>query len=145
MKKVLICLIALLFVPVVVSAKVTLAEKITIDGIGDAPLSGNSWSVKLTTTLDYTDITVTPINENVKVEGAGKVDIKEGDNEITLTLSEGETKETYVIHMNMVRPKTDTNGNPETGAFIPILVVIVGILALVGISFIGNKEKYTKI
>ena len=145
MKKVLFTLIALLFVPVVVSAKVTLAEKITIDGIGDAPLGGNSWSVKLTTSLDYTDITVVPKNDNVKVEGAGKVDIKEGDNDITITLSEGETKETYVIHMNMVRPKTDTNGNPETGAFVPTLVVIVGILALVGITFIGNKEKYTKL
>ena len=70
-----------MFVPLVVSAKVNLASSISIDGIGEAPLNGNSWSVKLTTTLDYTDITVTPINENVTVEGAGRVSIEEGNND----------------------------------------------------------------
>jgi len=145
MKKIMVMVIALLFVPLVVSAKVNLASSISIDGIGNAPLNGNSWSVKLTTTLDYTDITVTPINDNVTVEGAGRVNIEEGNNDITITLKEGETVETYVIHMNMVRPKTDTDGNPETGAFVPVMIITVGILALVGIIFIGDKGKLKKI
>ena len=145
MKKIMVMVIALMFIPLVVSAKVNLASSISIDGIGEAPLNGNSWSVKLTTTLDYTDITVTPINDNVTVEGAGRVNIEEGNNDITITLKEGETVETYVIHMNMVRPKTDTDGNPETGAFVPVMIITVGILALVGIIFIGDKGKLKKI
>lgn len=145
MKKIMVMVIALMFIPLVVSAKVNLASSISIDGIGEAPLNGNSWSVKLTTTLDYTDITVTPINDNVTVDGAGRVNIEEGNNDITITLKEGETVETYVIHMNMVRPKTDTDGNPETGAFVPVMIITVGILALVGIIFIGDKGKLKKI
>ena len=144
MKKVLL-FAALLFMPILVSAKVSLASGISIDGIGNAPLNGNSWSVKLTTTLDYTDITVTPVRDTVKVEGAGRVAIEEGSNDITITLTEGDTVETYVIHMTMSRPKTDTNGNPETGAFVPVMIVIVGVLALVGIIFIGDKGKLKKI
>ena len=144
MKKVLL-FVALLFMPILVSAKVSLASGISIDGIGNAPLNGNSWSVKLTTTLDYTDITVTPVRDTVKVEGAGRVAIEEGSNDITITLTEGDTVETYVIHMTMSRPKTDTNGNPETGAFVPVMIVIVGVLALVGIIFIGDKGKLKKI
>ena len=145
MKKIMVMVIALMFIPLVVSAKVNLASSISIDGIGEAPLNGNSWSVKLTTTLDYTDITVNPINDNVTVDGAGRVNIEEGNNDITITLKEGETVETYVIHMNMVRPKTDTGGNPETGAFVPVMIITVGILALVGIIFIGDKGKLKKI
>ena len=145
MKKIMVMVIALMFIPLVVSAKVNLASSISIDGIGEAPLNGNSWSVKLTTTLDYTDITVNPINDNVTVDGAGRVNIEEGNNDITITLKEGETVETYVIHMNMVRPKTDTDGNPETGAFVPVMIITVGILALVGIIFIGDKGKLKKI
>ena len=144
MKKILL-FAALLFMPILVSAKVSLASGISIDGIGNAPLNGNSWSVKLTTTLDYTDITVTPVRDTVKVEGAGRVAIEEGNNDITITLTEGDTVETYVIHMTMSRPKTDTNGNPETGAFVPVMIVIVGVLALVGIIFIGDKGKLKKI
>ena len=144
MKKVLL-FAALLFMPILVSAKVSLASGISIDGIGNAPLNGNSWSVKLTTTLDYTDITVTPVRDTVKVEGAGRVAIEEGSNDIAITLTEGDTVETYVIHMTMSRPKTDTNGNPETGAFVPVMIVIVGVLALVGIIFIGDKGKLKKI
>ena len=144
MKKVLL-FAALLFMPILVSAKVSLASSINIDGIGNAPLNGDSWSVKLTTTLDYTDITVTPVRDTVKVEGAGRVAIEEGNNDITITLTEGDTVETYVIHMTMNRPKTDTNGNPETGAFVPVMIVIVGVLALVGIIFIGDKGKLKKI
>ena len=145
MKKVLL-FVALLFMPILVSAKVSLASSINIDGIGNAPLNGDSWSVKLTTTLDYTDITVTPVRDTVKVEGAGRVAIEEGNNnDITITLTEGDTVETYVIHMTMSRPKTDTNGNPETGAFVPVMIVVVGVLALVGIIFIGDKGKLKKI
>ena len=144
MKKVLL-FAALLFMPILVSAKVSLASSINIDGIGNAPLNGDSWSVKLTTTLDYTDITVTPVRDTVKVEGAGRVAIEEGNNDITITLTEGDTVETYVIHMTMNRPKTDTNGNPETGAFVPVMIVVVGVLALVGIIFIGDKGKLKKI
>ena len=144
MKKVLL-FVALLFMPILVSAKVSLASGISIDGIGNAPLNGNSWSVKLTTTLDYTDITVTPVRDTVKVEGAGRVAIEEGSNDITITLTEGDTVETDVIHMTMSRPKTDTNGNPETGAFVPVMIITVGILALVGIIFIGDKGKLKKI
>jgi hypothetical protein len=144
MKKLLL-FAALLFMPILVSAKVSLASSINIDGIGNAPLNGDSWSVKLTTTLDYTDITVTPVRDTVKVEGAGRVAIEEGSNDITITLTEGDTVETYVIHMTMNRPKTDTNGNPETGAFVPVMIVVVGVLALVGIIFIGDKGKLKKI
>ena len=145
MKKLLFCMVALLLMPILVSAKVSLASSISIDGIGEAPLNGNSWSVKLTTTLDYTDIKVTPVRDSVTVEGAGKVNIEEGNNDITITLKDGDVTEEYVIHMVMNRPKTDTDGNPETGAYIPIMIVIVGLFALAGITFIGYKGKLKKI
>ncbi len=146
MKKYLFMFIALLMLPVVANAKVTLASSIEVDGIGGAPLNANRWNVKLQTTLDYADIKVTPVDDSVTVEGAGRVPIQEGEQDITITLKKGDVTETYVVHMNMVRPKTDTNGNPETGASVPIvLTLIIGTLALISIIVLGSRNKMQRI
>ena len=145
MKRYLLVAFSLLFLPILVSAKVDLASQIEIDGIGNAPLDRNSWTVSLTTTLDYTDIKVTTTGDDVTVEGAGKVTIEEGSNEIPITLKKGDTTETYTIYMTMKRPKTDTDGNPETGSKVPYAVIALGAAAVIGIVTVERKSKFKRI
>lgn len=145
MKKYCLIALSLLLLPIMVNAKVNLASQIEVDGIGNAPLGRDSWNVTLTTTLDYTDIKVTTISDDVTVEGAGKVTIEEGSNEIPITLKQGDTTETYTIYMTMKRPKTDTDGNPETGSSIPYVVVALGAIAVLGIIFAERKIKMKRL
>ena len=145
MKKIFyVALFLILLCPVTVFAKISLAKSINVDGIGNAPLRNNSWKCYLTTTLDYTDIKVTPISDDVVVEGAGRVQIQEGDNEIPITLKQGDVTETFTIHMVMKRPKLDSNGNPETGSFIPYALGGLVIIGLAGFV-VSRKSSIKKI
>ena len=141
MKK-LIFLLVLLIVPFLVNAS-SLVTGITVDGIGDLKMDRNTWNLSLTTTLDYVDIDVTYL-DGVTIEGAGKVDVQEGDNEIIIKASNGTTTEEYKVNIKIARPTYDSDGNPETGAFIPSVLIVGGVLA-VGILFLVSKNKLYKI
>ncbi len=141
MKK-LFFLLVLLMVPFLVNAS-SLVTGITVDGIGDLKMDRNTWNLSLTTTLDYVDIDVTYL-DGVTIEGAGKVDVQEGDNEIIIKASNGTTTEEYKVNIKIARPTYDSDGNPETGAFIPSVLIVGGVLA-VGILFLVSKNKLYKI
>ncbi len=141
MKK-LFFLLVLLMVPFLVNAA-SLVTGITVDGIGDLKMDRNTWNLSLTTTLDYVDIDVTYL-DGVTIEGAGKVDVQEGDNEIIIKASNGTTTEEYKVNIKIARPTYDSDGNPETGAFIPSVLIVGGVLA-VGILFLVSKNKLYKI
>ena len=98
MKK-LFFLLVLLMVPFLVNAS-SLVTGITVDGIGDLKMDRNTWNLSLTTTLDYVDIDVTYL-DGVTIEGAGKVDVQEGDNEIIIKASNGTTTEEYKVNIKI--------------------------------------------
>lgn len=143
MKKVVLFVICLLALPVLVNAA-SLTKRITLDGIGDLNLSKNSFSYTLTTTLNYADITVEAADPSYTVTGDGKVDIQEGANKLVVTVSDGTNTENYTINLTMKRPTDETNGNPETGAFLSVSVVVAG-LAIAGCLYFGKKSKLHKI
>lgn len=143
MKKVVMFVICLLALPVLVNAA-SLTKRITIDGIGDMNLSKNSYNLTLTTTLNYAEIEVEPANPSYTVTGDGKVDIQEGANKLVVTVSDGTNTEEYTINLTMKRPADETNGNPETGAFLSVTVVVAG-LAIAGCLYFAKKSKMHKI
>ena len=48
------------------------------------------------------------------------------------------------MNIKIARPTYDSDGNPETGAFIPSVLIVGGVLA-VGILFLVSKNKLYKI
>lgn len=143
MKKVVMFVICLLALPVLVNAA-SLTKRITIDGIGDMNLSKNSYNLTLTTTLDYAEIEVETANPSYTVTGDGKVDIQEGANKLVVTVSDGTNTEEYTINLTMKRPSDETDGNPETGAFLSVTVVVAGLAIASGLYF-AKKSKMHKI
>lgn len=140
MKKAIFLVVVLLVFPVLVSAA-SLVSGISVDGIGDLSLNRNTWNLSLTTTLDYVDIDVTSL-DGVTVEGAGKVDVQEGDNEIIIKASNGTTTEEYKINIKIARPTYDSDGNPETGAFVPSVLIVGGLVGLGILLVVRNKKLY---
>lgn len=143
MKKVVMFVVCLLALPILVNAA-SLTNKITVDGIGDLNLNKKSFNLNLTTTLDYAEIEVEAADPSYTVTGDGKVDIQEGANKLVVTVSDGTNTEEYTINLTMRRPSDETDGNPETGAFLPITIV-VGALAIAGCLYFAKKSKMHKI
>lgn len=133
-------LVALLMFPIFVNAA-SLVSSISVDGIGDLTLNRNTWNLTLTTTLDYVDIDVVTVAEGTTVEGAGKVEVQEGANELAIKVSDGTTTENYTININIRRPSIDESGNPDTGAFIPTALIICGIISF-GVLMSVRKKMY---
>lgn len=140
----------------------SLVSSIEVEGIGNLNMSRNPMNYGFTTSLDYANIKATPSDENVKINGDGKVNIKEGTNTITITASKGEQKETYTINLNVTKKagnssissKSTSNNlisydkdgnelkNPNTGAFMNIELVAVSIITLLfGIIKLNSKKK----
>lgn len=139
-----ICLFALLMVlPAIVNAS-TLVKSVVFDGIGELNTSKNTWNLNLTTTLDYVDIDVVPISDSVKITGAGKVNVEEGDNTIEFTATDGTTEEKFTVNVKISRPSENNSGNPETGSFLPIGMVALG-LGIILIIYNYSKAKIVKI
>lgn len=139
MKKWLLFIVLFMF-PILVNAS-SLVTGITVDGIGDLNLNKNSWNLFLTTTLDYVDIDVVSV-DGVTVEGAGKVDVQEGENELVVKASNGTTTEEFKIKINIMRPGEDGSDNPPTGAFMPKMLITSGVLGLGVLVFVKNKKLY---
>lgn len=137
MKKMFFLGLLLIVMPMFVHAA-TLVQGINFDGIGELGLSRNTWNLNLTTSLDYVDIDVIPANDTVTVTGAGKVDVVEGDNTIVFTATDGTTTETYTVHVKINRPSGDGSANPETGAFVSVTMIGIGIL--VGFTMLRLKK-----
>ena len=150
-----ILLLALILLPLRVMAA-TLVSSIAIEGVGPLNLSRNSWNISITTSLNYANIIVTPANENVSLEGGGKVEIEPGENTIVITATDGTNTEKYTIVLNVtktdgpvegggpVAPGCESTGettNPDTGGFINYETLIVMVLAFVFTSILIRIKK----
>lgn len=140
MKKIFFMVVVLFMMPMFVNAA-TLVKGISFDGIGELNLSRNTWNLSLTTSLDYAEIDVIPTSDDVTITGSGKVAIEEGNNKLVVKATDGTTTEEYTINVKVSRPSKDGSGNPETGAFLSITTITLGIL----IGFIIFNIKKTKI
>ena len=156
MKKNIISLIIaigiLLILPIKVSAS-TLLSSIEVEGIGTLNLSKNSWNLGYSTPYDYVNITATPASEDVTVEGAGKVSVQQGANNIVIKATNGTATESYTINLNVSKKEVssstsyDKDGNvttnPETGAFLNVtLVSVLSILSIAIIYLTNKKQKF---
>ena len=144
MKKILYVVLAIVFMlPVFVKAD-SLVDKINVEGIGDLDLTKKTWNLNLSSTLDYTVITV-EAGDGITVEGGGKLDIVEGNNSFVITATDGKITEEYTININVTRPSENNTENPETGAFMPTSIIILAGLSLVGVILLNNKKKFYNI
>ncbi len=144
MKKILYVVLAIVFIlPVFVKAD-SLVDKINIEGIGDLDLTKKTWNLNLSSTLDYTVITV-KASDGITVEGGGKLDIVEGNNTFVITATDGKITEEYTININVTRPSENNTENPETGAFIPTSIIILAGVSLIGVILLNNKKKFYSI
>lgn len=137
MKKWFLLLVLFMF-PMLVNAA-SLVNSITVDGIGELKLDRTTWNLTLTTTLDYVDIDVVTTAESTVVEGAGKVEVQEGANALSIKVSDGTTTENYTININVKRPSEESGGNPETGAFFPSAIIVCGVISFGGLLFLRKK------
>ena len=161
MKKInliVVFLIGLILLPIKINAA-SLLSGLEIEGIGNLNVAKKSWNLGFSTSLNYANVTATPADESVKVEGDGKVDIKEGANTITVTASKGEQTETYTINLNVTKKagnggsttsssskvSYDKDGNeiknPNTGAFMNIAFVTLLGSSIALIAIKSNKKK----
>ena len=144
MKKILYVVLAIVFMlPVFVKAD-SLVDKINVEGIGDLDLTKKTWNLNLSSTLDYTVITV-EAGDGITVEGGGKLDIVEGNNSFVITATDGKITEEYTININVTRPSENNTENPETGAFIPTSIIILAGVSLIGVILLNNKKKFYSI
>ena len=150
-----ILILALILLPVKVMAA-SLVSSIEVEGIGALNLERNSWNLSFTTTLDYANIIVTPANENVSLEGGGKVEIEPGANTIVITAKDGTNTETYTINLNVTKGSgsststattttgestTDPVKNPDTGGFISYESLLITVLAFAITSLLIKVKK----
>lgn len=132
-------------VPFLVNAQ-GLITSLNVDGIGNLDASKKSFALKLTTTLDYATITATPANENVTIEGVGKVPIVEGKNVLVVKATDGTTTEEYTINLSMNRPSGDaTDGNPNTGEFVSFGLLLLGLGVAITAYLISRKKRIYQI
>ena len=135
----------------------SLFGSIEVEGIGPVSLAKTTHNLGLQTSFDYTNITATPASEGITIEGAGKVQIKEGQNQIVLTASDGKTTETHTINLNVSKisgqvqsgnayEKGGAVENPETGAFFNYTLIVLCIAGAIGIlKLANNKNKFFRI
>ena len=152
-------LVLFVFIPLRVHAA-SLISKLEVEGIGDLSLARNSWNLQLTTSLTYANIIATPANETVTIEGAGKVEVNEGQNQIVVKATSGETTETYTINLNVIKSTgnvatgtdvkvVDANGtdvkNPNTGSFVSltIIMILIGSLILIAVNNRNKKKVFS--
>lgn len=141
----LILLLGLVVLPIKVMAisKPALSN-LKVEGIGELNVNIMTHTIKLTSTLGYAEITADPADSSYKVEGDGKVNCQEGNNEVTITVTDPSDNSTqvYTININYVDKNNATEtDNPNTGDFINYIYVgIVGLGALgLLLSFLKKK------
>ena len=154
----LLVLIGLFVLPFKVNAA-SLVSSINVEGIGDLNMSRNPMVYGFSTSLSYANVKATPVSENVKITGDGKVDIKEGENTITITANDGSNTETYTVVLNVTKKAGNTGTatsnstvsydkdgnelkNPATGAFMNIELAVIGSITLLfGAIKLNSKKK----
>lgn len=151
----LIVLILLVLLPLKINAA-SLLSNLEVEGIGSLNLSKRSWNLGFSTSLNYVNITATPSDSSVIVEGDGKINIKEGSNLITITASKGSEKETYTINLNVTK-KDGTSGtsydkdgnelkNPNTGAFMSLAFFgVLSVLPIISLIYLRKMYLFEKI
>ena len=148
MKKILFMLMLLLIMPVMANAT-TLTKRINIpiSGIGDLPVEKNNHKMTITSKSNIINITVETNDENATVEGAGKIELQEGENNIAIKVSNEETTEEYNLNINYSKTvnnntNTDDKNNPNTGATINIIAMCaLSSLAISTIIYSRKKDR----
>ena len=157
MKKLFYLVICLMiFIPLQARAA-SLISSIEVEGVGPLGMARKTYNLDYSTSFDYVNITATPASEDVTITGAGKVDITEGQNSIVISATDGTNSDSYTINLNVTKISgtgsaatttgtSSSTGNPETGAFMPILAII-GAFAAAGISvvYLNKNKKFNKI
>jgi len=109
-------------------------SNLIVEGIGELDVTKTTHNIKLTSTLGYAEITADPASSNYKVEGDGRINCQEGNNEVTITVTDPSDNSTqvYTININYVdKNNTTETENPNTGDFINYIYIgIIGIAAL---------------
>lgn len=150
----LITLILMIFLPFKINAA-SLLSNLDVEGVGQLNLSKRNWNLAFTTSLDYVNISATPIDSLTTVEGTGRINIKEGTNTITITASNGSQTETYTINLNVtkvqgkVTTSYDKDGNPlknpNTGAFISIgSFLLLSVLMVISLVYLRKYSLFRK-
>ena len=165
--RVLICAIIVSFLFTITSTvnAAGLLTGLEVEGIQPLDVaSKRTWTLSFSTSLDYANVKATAA-EGVTVEGAGKVSIKEGANQIVVTAKSGSSTETYTINLNVTKktggsgavvdPKDGTVSydkdagdikNPETGAFMNCsLIAFAVVTSLITIKRFAKKNKFYNI
>ena len=157
----LLLLMALFVIlPIKVSAA-SLLSSLEIQGMnGGLNLSKNTWNINFETSFDYVNITATPVDSSVVVEGDGKVSIQEGANQIIVTATSNGKTETFTINLNVVKKTSSSKGksvsydkdaaddikNPETGAFLNVTLIAIAIISsLFVIKAVFKNQKFYRI
>ena len=140
----------LLIIPINASAE-SLISSIEVEGIGPLNLSKKTWNLGYSTSFDYVNITATPASDGVTIKGDGKVDIKEGNNNIVITATNGSATESYTINLNVTKKdgkgsaSYDKDGNvtsnPETGAFLNVTLISAALLCSIAILYLTRKKQ----
>ena len=127
----------------------SLISGINIEGIGDMKSIHSTYNLELETSFDYTNITVTAKDPATKIEGAGKVSIKEGANPIVITATNGTQKETITINLKVKKIsgkaanyEKGATTNPETGAFMNYSLIALAVGS--SLVIINKNKKKTK-
>ena len=135
----------------------SLFSSIEVEGIGEISLAKTSHTLGFETSLDYVNITATPASEGVTIEGAGKINITEGMNQIVVTATNGSATESQTINLNVskISGGASVSGNaygkgevenPETGAFFNYTLIVLCIAGAIGIlKLANNKNKFFRI
>jgi len=134
MKKILFAILALLLIPSITNAA-TLIENLEVEASAETytfDMSKNTWGYTLYTDKDTANIKI-KAKEGVNVTGAGEVSVKEGDNKIEISATNGTASENYILYLNVVKASKSEDGkvNPPTGINYPMLSI--GILVVTGV------------
>ena len=152
----------LTFVPIrtgaITSPALSHLEVETEQGLGNFNLSGGkkTFNFSLSSSLDYANIIATPTNESYQVSGAGKVQLKDGNNviEVVITDPSDNSTEKYTINLNFSKSNSSngtsntTNGdvkNPETGSFVNAKTLILGVGVVIAIVILTKKKVFFKV
>ena len=118
----------------------------TDQGTGKFDLStgATTFSFSLSTSLDYANIIVKPVNDSYTVTGGGKVKCEKGLNKIVVVVTDpsDNSSVTYTINLNFNQTASESDGktNPNTGTFLNIS--LLGFGSCVAIAMINKSKKH---
>lgn len=95
-------------------------------------------------------VEATALNSNYQISGTGNINVQNGDNVLNVTVTDPKDNSsyTYTINLNVNGDKCsglNINGNPKTGAFIPVTILFAGTATAFLITKNTKKKKIYKI